>query len=51
MSISKCTCIHEGQDKLHSEGMRVFNPKGSTKPNIHTCTVCGLEKLIIKKEQ
>lgn len=37
--IMKCKCAHEGQDKLHGKGMRVFNPcaKG------HRCTVCGTQ--------
>jgi len=34
MSIKKCTCKHDGQDKLHGKGMRVHNKtkigKGST---------------------
>lgn len=42
-----CTCKHEGQDKIHGKGNRVFNPK-QLKANAQsvdvTCTVCGSVK-------
>ena len=37
----KCKCLHEGQDKLHGSGMRVFNARDK-KPGEYSCTVCGL---------
>lgn len=45
--ISSCKCKHEQQDKLHGNGMRVFNPrpkdpKKDKQP--HRCSVCGTEK-------
>lgn len=49
MAIAKCTCEHEGQDKIHGKGYRVhtptMKPKGCRRGegNIH-CTVCGNEK-------
>ena len=38
--IGRCSCVHEGQDKINGKGMRVFNKgiKG------HKCTVCGSVK-------
>ena len=42
--ISKCKCKHDGQDKLHGQGNRVFNrtAKAITKEVYeHRCTVCG----------
>ena len=40
--IKKCTCKHEGQDKLHGAGNRVFNltQKGGGTVKVHRCTVC-----------
>jgi len=47
MSIKKCTCKHDGQDKLHGKGMRVHNKtkigKGSTEVK-YRCTVCKTER-------
>ncbi len=37
--IAKCTCIHEGQDKIHGRGNRVFNLGKSAEKG--KCTVCG----------
>lgn len=45
--IAKCECKHEGQDKLHGAGRRVFTPTLKTKgPDLLTyrCTVCTKEK-------
>jgi len=37
--ILKCTCKHEGQDKLHGPGKRVHN---QTKDHdVFRCTVCS----------
>ena len=38
--ITKCSCQHESQDKIHGKGNRVFNlgTKGGK------CTVCGASK-------
>lgn len=36
--IKKCVCKHEGQDKLHGQGMRVFNMNAKKEA---ICTVCG----------
>ena len=52
--IMKCTCKHEGQDKLHGTSNRVFNEldkKGGTESH-YRCTVCLKEKIKdrIKKE-
>jgi hypothetical protein len=45
--VLKCKCKHDQQDKLHGQGMRVFNKtlKGSkmSKDN-YRCTVCGSER-------
>lgn len=38
--IAKCNCKHEGQDKIHGSGNRVFNM--GTKAG--KCTVCGASK-------
>lgn len=38
MSIQKCTCKHDFQDKEHGKDMRVHNV--DKKGNSH-CTVCG----------
>ena len=41
----KCTCKHEGQDKLNGKQIRVANPaKPSKVQTIVRCTVCGKEK-------
>lgn len=44
--IQKCTCKHDGQDKLHGNGNRVFNltGKGPVGVKVYRCTVCGKEK-------
>ena len=38
--VAKCSCKHEGQDKLYGNGNRLFNvgTKGGH------CTVCGVSK-------
>lgn len=44
--IKPCTCIHEGQDKLHGKRNRVWNQiktaQGSK--NKYRCTVCLKEQ-------
>ncbi len=44
--ILKCTCEHEGQDKLHGKNQRVHNEtnKGQEKQVIWRCTVCQSTK-------
>ena len=45
--VQTCTCNHEGQDKIHGKGRRVFNLlAGKDKAR---CTVCGKEKMVSKK--
>lgn len=41
--ILRCTCKHEGQDKLNGPQMRVFNFKGKSRADSpeYRCTVCG----------
>lgn len=43
--ILKCSCAHEGQDRLHGSGKRVHNscpdPSGGVK---WRCTVCNTER-------
>ena len=39
-AIFLCTCKHEGQDKIHGKGRRVFNEGKGT----YTCTVCGAQR-------
>lgn len=44
--IIKCTCKHEGQDRLHGVGNRVANPvkaKMSGETSRYRCTVCKTE--------
>jgi hypothetical protein len=36
--IMTCTCIHEGQDKIHGKNQRVFNALLNDKG--YRCTVC-----------
>ena len=38
--IAKCNCIHESQDKIHGNGMRVFNKVQSSSGNRYRCSVC-----------
>lgn len=35
--IKKCSCKHEGQDKIHGDGNRVHNPKAKDEVR---CTIC-----------
>jgi len=48
--IIKCSCKHEGQDKLHGKGMRVHNicKLDDDTMNGLRCTVCLNEKDIRK---
>lgn len=40
----KCTCKHEGQDKLHGEKIRIANPAKLDKiQKTVRCTVCNKE--------
>jgi hypothetical protein len=41
--IDKCECKHEGQDKLHGKGNRVFN--SCSNGSKIRCTVCDKEKM------
>ena len=43
--IIKCTCQHEGQDKLHGKQMRVVTPTAKKAGDVRTfrCTVCVKE--------
>jgi len=46
-----CTCKHEGQDKLHGKGTRIFNAafgKGGAFRDRYRCTVCLSLKTIHK---
>jgi len=45
VTIEKCTCSHEYQDKKYGKGMRVHNkaPKVD-KDKGRRCTVCGVSK-------
>lgn len=45
VTIEKCTCPHEYQDKKYGKGMRVHNkaPKVD-KDKGRRCTVCGVSK-------
>jgi len=38
--IKKCSCKHEGQDKIHGKDNRVHNPKAKDEVR---CTVCQRE--------
>lgn len=44
--IMRCKCSHEGQDKLHGPGMRVFNAHDK-KPGEYSCTVCGVTGYLV----
>ena len=39
----KCTCKHEGQDKMYGQGIRLHNPLKKTEksPQEYRCTVCA----------
>ena len=39
----KCTCQHEGQDKLHGKGIRIATPVNKKVPKEFRCTVCSKE--------
>lgn len=43
MAILKCTCQHEGQDKLHGKKMRVMNQIKTSQhaDKQYRCTVCS----------
>lgn len=41
--IKTCTCKHEGQDKLHGNGRRVWNECKINNNVGYRCTVCGKE--------
>lgn len=43
--ILKCTCPHEGQDRLHGLGNRVHNEMKESGGTVsHRCTICCKEK-------
>ena len=43
--ILKCTCSHDGQDRLHGSGNRVHNQaKDSNRGIKWRCTICGKEQ-------
>lgn len=44
MSIHKCTCKNEYQDKRYGQGMRVMNKCGSQTNVEYRCTVCATVK-------
>lgn len=45
--IIKCVCVHEGQDKLHGKGMRVYNPGKDAGGGVKwRCTVCQKETTV-----
>ena len=42
VTIMKCTCKSDFQDKTYGKGNRLFNMRDSKKhPGEATCTVCG----------
>lgn len=43
--IQRCSCGHEGQDKLHGRGMRVYNEAKAINKDtgVWRCTVCRKE--------
>lgn len=43
VTILKCTCEHEFQDKRYGKGMRVHNEKASK--GYWVCTVCRREQM------
>ena len=42
--IARCTCQHEGQDKLYGKKLRVFNQTRKNEGKTWRCTVCLAEK-------
>lgn len=44
--IKQCSCIHESQDKLHGNKMRVHNTLEKTNKGKAKCTVCDSIKKI-----
>lgn len=48
MSILKCTCKHEFQDKTYGKDMRVHN---RTKDGKARCTVCNQVKEGVKEDK
>jgi len=43
MTIIRCTCKHEYQDRAYGRGNRVANKTTKSDPPGYRCTVCGRE--------
>lgn len=44
--VMKCSCEHQGQDRMYGKGNRLFNVtiKGKQGPEVYRCTICGKER-------